>query len=109
MIKRFSREEMKRRNKQRFSKAKVRDYLDASYENASSRFDLATEGLPHAIKLELEIKRGRPQELYDILSVQMDLGNITGGQMLEAVAMLDRTSYTEVTSETLKLVSHNYF
>ena len=105
MTKRFSREEMNKR----FSKAKVRDYLWASYENASDRFDLATEGLPHAIKLELAIKRSRPQELYDILSVQMDLGNITGAQMLEAVAMLDRMLDNGVMLETLKLDSHNYF
>ncbi len=105
MTKRFSREEMNKR----FSKAKVRDYLWASYENASSRFDLATEGLPHAIKLELSIETARPQDLYDILSVQMDMGNITGAQMLEAVAMLDRELYTEVMIETLKLGSHNYF
>jgi hypothetical protein len=93
----------------RFSKEKVRDYLEASYENASSRFDLATEGLPAPIKLELAIKRGRPQELYDILSVQMDRGNITGAQMLEAVTMLDRMLNNEVMSETLKLDSYNYF
>ncbi len=109
MNKRFSREEMKRRNKQRFSKAKVRDYLDASLENDGSRFDLATEGLPHEIKLELSINSFPPQELYDILSVQMDLGNITGAQMLEAVTMKDRMSTNEVMSETLKLDSHNYF
>jgi len=109
MNKRFSREEMKRRNKQRFSKAKVRDYLWASYENASDRFDLATEGLPHEIKLKISFNFLPAQELYDILSVQMDLGNITGAQMLEAVAMLDRMLDNGVMLETLKLDSHNYF
>tara|TARA_R110001606_G_scaffold388714_1_gene554273 strand:+ start:2317 stop:2634 length:318 start_codon:yes stop_codon:yes gene_type:complete len=105
MNKMFSREEMNKR----FSKAKVTDYLEVSNDNARSRFDLATEGLPHAIKLKLEIEPLHSHEVYDILSVQMDLGNITGAQMLEAAAMLDRMLYTEVTSETLKLVSHNYF
>ncbi len=93
----------------RFSKTKVKDYLEVSNDHARSRFDLATEGLPHAVKLEISIEPLHSHELYDILSVQMDLGNITGGQMLEAAAMLDRMLYTEVTSETLKLVSHNYF
>ncbi len=109
MKKMFSREEMKRRNKQRFSKAKVRDYLDDSLENDGSRFDLATEGLPHEIKSELSIKRARSKELYDILSVQMDLGNITGAQMLEAVIMLDRMLTNEVMCGALKLDSHDYF
>jgi len=105
MNKMFSREEIKRRNKQRFSKAKVRDYLDAFYENDGDRFDLATEGLPHAIKLKISINFLPAQELYDILSVQMDLGNITRAQMLEAVTMLDRMLTNEVMSGTLKLDS----
>ena len=109
MTKMFSREEIKRRNKQRFSKAKVRDYLDAYLELDGSRFDLATEGLPHEIKLKISINFLPAQELYDILSVQMDLGNITGAQMLEAVTMVDRMATNEVMSETLKLDSHNYF